>query len=164
MTTLTVIGPELCWASQRLSGIRLSSDLAFLFGGSSFILDDMGEGGVIIGGRGGMPIGGRDGIPMGGRGGIIIGGRGGGTGTTGGRGMLNGGGAGGRAICGGGGGMAPDDDAGGRGMPGGGAGREAGGGGTAAEEDGGPEVGTGPIFSPGWFVPMMPFICWRCLI
>ena len=162
MTTLTVIGPELCWASQRLSGIRLSSDLAFLFGGSSCILDAIDEGGVIIGGRGGMPIGGRDGIPIGGRGGIIIGGRGGGTGTTGGRGMLNGGGgAGGRAICGGGGGMAV---AGGRGMLGGGAGREAGGGGAEAEEEGGPEVGTGPIFSPRSFVPMMPFICWRCLI
>lgn len=103
----------------------------------------------------------------------IIGGRGGGTGTIGGRGMLNGGG----------GGMGADDDegtlgtpgggagrevggagrgGGGAGRGGGGAGREVGGGSIGAEEEGGPEVGVGPIFS--WLVPKIPFICCRCLI
>ena len=43
---------------------------------------------------------------------------------------------------------------------GGGTGREMGGGGMA-EDEGGPEVGVGPILSPGL---MMPFICCRCLI
>ena len=53
------------------------------------------------------------------------------------------------------------------GTPGGGAGRDdIGGGGIGArgagEDDGGPEVGVGPILSV--LVPRIPFICCRCLI
>ena len=85
-------------------------------------------------------------IPIGGLGGIsIMGGLGGGgTGT----------------ICGGSGRCIPDGgtpaaNADTLGTPGGG------GGGRMAEDEGGPEVGVGPILSPGL---MMPSICCKCLI